>query len=211
MRESTDESMPIFPEGARIAFENLVEGNQRFTSGNTRHAHQSSAWRTHLVAQQAPIAALIGCSDSRVSPELVFDQGLGDLFVIRVAGNIISPDVLGSVAYALEHLKTQLVVVLGHENCGAVTAAIEAMNNPQTHELAAIRDLLALIEPGLKHVDTSLPKDRRIAAGVEANVRWSVNQLAGHPIGQKLLADRRCFLVGGVYELATGTVRFLND
>lgn len=195
---------------AKRAFDELVAGNRRFADGRTKHAHQSSEWRHHLLGSQKPIATLLGCSDSRVPPELVFDQGLGDLFVIRVAGNVVAPDIVGSLDYALEHLQTPLIVVLGHRNCGAVTAAVQAMNDPQMRELPAIRSLISLIEPGLKGLDTRPPIDQRVAAAVEANVRWSLRQLADHSVCKKLLADKKCLLTGGVYDLDTGLVRFLH-
>ena len=178
--------------------------------GKTLHAHQSNEWRRHLIGDQKPIATLLGCSDSRVPPELVFDQGLGDLFVIRVAGNVVSPDVVGSLAYALEHLKTPLIVVLGHQNCGAVTVAVEAMTDPNIREIPAVNNLLSLIEPGLKGVNLRVPMENRVAAAVEANVRWSLRQLADHPACKNFLAEKRYFLTGGIYELSTGLVRFLN-
>ena len=195
---------------ARAVLAQLREGNRRFAEGKTRHAHQGSDWRRHLVGNQQPIATLLGCSDSRVPPELVFDQGLGDLFVIRVAGNVVAPDVIGSLAYALEHLKTPLVVVLGHQNCGAVTAAVEALSDPAFRDIAPIRGLVNLIDPGLKNVDLRLPMPKRVAAAVEANVRWSVGQLAEQPACKKLLADEAGLLTGGIYDLGTGLVRFLE-
>src|SRR6185295_16645104 len=141
---------PGFPKNADEALGRLKDGNERFANGKTRHAHESADWRKHLVGGQKPFATILGCSDSRVPIELVFDQGLGDLFVIRVAGNVVAPDVVGSLAYAIEHLQTPLVIVLGHQNCGAVTAAIEAMANPDMREIPSIRNLLNLIEPGLR-------------------------------------------------------------
>jgi carbonic anhydrase len=208
---SANGSSSALSEDARTALAKLRAGNRRFAEGKTVHAHQSNEWRRHLVGNQQPIATLLGCSDSRVPPELVFDQGLGDLFVIRVAGNVVAPDVVGSLAYALEHLKTPLVVVLGHQNCGAVTAAVEAISDPNFRDLPPIGNLLNLIEPGLKGVNMRLPMEKRVAAAVEANVRWSVRQLANHPACKKLLAGESGVLTGGVYELGTGLVRFLDD
>jgi carbonic anhydrase len=202
-------SKPVSDE-AKSALARLKEGNRRFAEGKTRHAHQTTDWRRHLVGAQRPIATLLGCSDSRVPPEMVFDEGLGDLFVIRVAGNVVAPDVVGSLAYALEHLKTPLVVVLGHQNCGAVTAAVDALSDPAFRDIAPIRGLVDLIEPGLKTVDLRSPPEKRVAAAVEANVRWSVRQLAEQPSCKKLLADEAGLLTGGVYELSTGLVRFLD-
>src|SRR6476659_1773858 len=115
-----------FPKGGAEALARLKVGNIRFVRGKTRHAHESADWRKHLVGDQKPFATILGCSDSRVPPELVFDQGFGDLFIVRVAGNVIAPDVVGSLAYAALHLVTPLFVVLGHGTCGAVTAAVDA-------------------------------------------------------------------------------------
>ena len=109
---------------AKQAFRQLVEGNERFAAGKPEHPHEVRSWRDRLKEGQKPFATIIACSDSRVPPELVFDQGFGDLFMIRVAGNILSPGVVGSIEYAADHLGTPLLVVLGHEGCGAVTAAL---------------------------------------------------------------------------------------
>lgn len=188
----------------------LKEGNQRFADGKTRHAHASADWRKHLVSDQQPFATILGCSDSRVPIELVFDQGFGDLFVVRVAGNVIATDVVGSLAYAVAHLATPLVVVMGHQGCGAVTAAVKALEEP-TKELPSIQALLELIEPGLPK---NLPGDtaeERINAAVEANVRWSIKQLARLPQAKAVLESKRVTLVGAVYELTTGRVRFLSN
>src|SRR6185295_8372829 len=187
----------------------LKDGNERFASGKTRHAHESADWRKHLVEGQKPFATILGCSDSRVPIELVFDQGLGDLFVIRVAGNVIAPDVVGSLGYAVVHLATSLIVVVGHEGCGAVIAAVQAMEGP-TKEPPGIKLLVDLIKPGLPKTLPGDTPEKRVSAAVEANVRWSIKQLAQLPDAKKALESKRIMLVGAVYELATGRVRFLQ-
>src|SRR5215510_4278107 len=116
-----------FPNGPPEALARLKAGNARFAAGKTRHAHESADWRKHLIGEQKPFATVLGCSDSRVPPELVFDQGFGDLFVVRVAGNVIAADVVASLAYAAVHLGTSLFVVMGHSGCGAVTAGLDAL------------------------------------------------------------------------------------
>jgi len=141
-----------FPKDGAEALQRLKDGNARFAAGKTRHAHESADWRKHLVAGQQPLATVLGCSDSRVPPELVFDQGFGDLFVIRVAGNVVAADVVGSLAYAALHLGTPLIVVMGHAGCGAVTAAVDGMLK-QVKEPERIETLLKLIEPGLADLD----------------------------------------------------------
>lgn len=195
---------------ATAAFTRLKEGNERFAAGKTRHAHEGADWRKHLLSDQKPFATILGCSDSRVPVELVFDQGFGDLFVVRVAGNVIAPDVIGSLAYAIAHLATPLVVVMGHHGCGAVTAAVQALKEP-TEEPPGIKALLELIEPGLPKTLPGNTAEQRINAAVEANVRWSIKQLAQRPEAKKTLAEKRVSLLGAVYELATGNVRFLLD
>ena len=116
-----------YPSNADEALARLKYGNQRFIDDKPRHIHENASWRSLLVETQKPFATVVGCSDSRVPPELIFDVGFGDLFTIRLAGNIIAEDVIGSLQYAGAHLHTPLVVILGHEGCGAVTATVEEM------------------------------------------------------------------------------------
>jgi carbonic anhydrase len=186
-----------------------VKGNERFIAGSLRHEHESVARRRELIAEQHPFATVLGCSDSRVPAELLFDQGLGDLFVVRVAGNIVAPDDLGSIEYAVDHLHTPLVLVLGHEGCGAVTAALEP-EAARNKEAKDIQELLALILPALKGIDPKLSLAERIHRGVESNVRWSMQQLQNAPALKEKISDRQLKIVGGVYELETGKVRLLN-
>ena len=141
-------------------------------------------------------------------PELVFDQGFGDLFVIRVAGNVVASDVVGSIQYAVAHLHTPLMLVLGHEGCGAVTAAVDSLAGRGT-ERRFIRALIERIEPGLAGLPASLQGADRVHAAVEANVRWTMRQLAALPEGKEALRRKVITLVGAVYELDTGKVRFL--
>ncbi len=133
-----------------------------------------------LAKQQRPYATILGCSDSRVPPELLFDAGFGELFVIRVAGNTFSPEVAGSIQYAGVHLKTPLFVVLGHEGCGAVSAALETRFHA-TRYRSRIAKLVTNIIPGLNHLNPKLPPDRLLADGIEANVRWSMQQILTSP------------------------------
>jgi carbonic anhydrase len=199
----------VRPKEAAEALIRLKEGNARFVSGRLRHAHQAANWRKHLKGSQQPFATILACSDSRVPPELVFDLGFGDLFVIRVAGNIVATDVLGSLQYATRHLHTPVVVVMGHESCGAVTAAVDALEG-RGKEPRFIAALVAAIEPGLKGLPADLTGADRVHAAVEANVRWSMRQLAALPASQLALKPKRSALVGAVYDIAQGTVRFLD-
>lgn len=198
-----------YPRDAGEALARLKKGNQRFMDDKPLHGRQKSSWRSLLVETQKPFATVLGCSDSRVPPELVFDVGFGELFTIRLAGNIIARDVIGSLQYAARHLHTPLVVVLGHEGCGAVTATVEEMLHKPT-EPEYIGALIQLIKPGLGELDLKLGRDALLRAAVEANVRWSMRQLATLPEGERALREGRVALVGGVYELATGRVRFLS-
>ncbi len=197
------------PKDATEALDWLKEGNIRFASSRPRHAHEAASWRKHLKAGQQPFATILACSDSRVPPELVFDQGFGELFVIRVAGNVVSTDVLGSLQYAIRHLHTPLVVVMGHESCGAVTAAVDALEG-RGKEPRFIAALVAAIEPGLKGLPAELEGADRVHAAVEANVRWSMRQLGALPASQLALKRKKSALVGAVYDIAKGTVRFLD-
>jgi carbonic anhydrase len=198
-----------FPKDAEAAMERLKTGNARFVTGKTRHAHEGAEWRKHLVGEQRPFATVLGCSDSRVPVELVFDQGFGDLFVVRVAGNVIAEDVVGSIAYGALHLRTPLFVVMGHASCGAVTAAVDARLK-KIKEPAQIDALLKLIEPGLKDLDWKLAYPTLLDAAVEANVRWSLRQLTAFPAVKQAVKLHRCLFVGAVYDLQTGKVRFLT-
>jgi len=145
-----------------------------------------------------------------VPPELVFDAGFGELFIVRVAGNVISPEVMGTLQYAAVHLRTPLFVVLGHEECGAVKAAL-ASKDRGAREPERIELLLTKIVPGLQDLDSDVSSPARTAAAVEANVRWSMRQLRETPEGQQRMAEGILKLVGAVYDLATGRVRFLPD
>jgi carbonic anhydrase len=196
------------PRDATEARQRLLEGNKRFVAGESIHGHASKDWRKTLTAGQKPFAAILSCSDSRVPPELVFDQGFGDLFVMRIAGNVISTDVEGSLQYAEHHLHVPLLLVLGHEGCGAVTAALDAKFK-RHQEPERIEALVRMIEPGLKDIDPKLSPEKQLSAAVEANVRWSMTELAELPEVKKALKDRQFEMIGAVYELETGKVRVL--
>jgi carbonic anhydrase len=188
--------------------ERLVAGNARFVRGEARFPTVQKDVLAELAKGQRPGATIIGCSDSRVPPELVFDAGFGELFIVRIAGNVISPEVMGTLQYAAVHLHTPLFVVLGHEGCGAVEAAV-AMQAQGARERAYITLLLQGILPGLPNLDATLTKEEQIAIAVEANVRWSMHQLLDTPEGQARMAEGIVKLVGAVYDLKTGCVRFL--
>src|SRR5262245_2698087 len=199
---------PLTPQES---LERLREGNLRFVQGQSLHGKVTPEVFASLREGQKPFAIILGCSDSRVPPELVFDQGFGDLFVIRLAGNIIAPGVGGSIQYAHRHLGTSLLVVLGHEGCGAVQAALDARFHRARHP-ERIRQLVELIEPGLECIDPGQSAAEQLAAGVEANVRWSMQQLINTPEVQEAFREKRdVLIVGAVYEMATGKVRWLDE
>jgi carbonic anhydrase len=151
----------------------------------------------------------LSCSDSRVPPELIFDAGFGELFIIRVAGNVLSPEIAGSLQYAGRHLQTLLFVVLGHTNCGAVAAAIDTRLRG-TRQHSRIQLLVECILPGLEDLDPQLTPEAMLAQAVEANVRWTMRQILETPEGQERQAEGRVKLVGAIYEIETGLVRFLE-
>lgn len=198
----------IPPMTSAEALQRLIDGNARFVEGASIQGPPQRARLAQLADGQHPFATVLGCSDSRVSPEMVFDQGLGDLFIVRVAGNVVGSEILGSLGYALEHLATPLFVILGHEGCGAVQAALQ-----RGHERAhgALAPLLDAILPALEGIDPGESPEAQLHRAVEANVRRAVRQLATTTAGSAALANGRIQLVGAVYELATGRVRFLRE
>ena len=189
------------------ALARLVAGNERFVRGEARFPTVQKEILAALAKGQRPYATVLGCSDSRVPPELIFDAGFGELFIVRVAGNVISPEVMGTLQYAGVHLRTPLFVVLGHEGCGAVTAALAARHGAK--EPARIALLLDNILPGLRDLPSELAPDAEMRAAVEANVRWSMHQLLETPEAKDRMVEGTVKLVGGVYELESGRVRFL--
>jgi carbonic anhydrase len=186
----------------------LEAGNERFVHGEARFPTVQKDVLAELAKGQQPYATIIGCSDSRVPPELVFDAGFGELFVIRVAGNVISHEVAGTMQYAAVHLRTPLFLVLGHEGCGAVQAALAAKFRG-ARERSRIERLLENIRPGLEDISADASEQDQMRAGVEANVRWSMRQIMETPEAQERAAEGVLKLVGAVYELTTGRVRFL--
>ncbi len=191
------------------ALQRLIAGNQRFLCGESRLSGVSSEKLTELARGQSPFAVILGCSDSRVSPEMIFDCGLGELFVIRVAGNVYSPEVAGSIQYAGVHLKTPLLVVLGHEGCGAIEAAVAAKYQGAV-ERSKIQLLLDEILPALERLDATLPNADRLARAVELNVEHTLRTIVNALEERSRLADGRVKIVGAIYDLETGRVRFLE-
>ncbi|HVM97822.1 MAG TPA: carbonic anhydrase [Candidatus Acidoferrales bacterium] len=193
---------------ADAALQRLIAGNERFQRGEPRFSILQTQIRAELVRGQHPYATILGCSDSRVPPEVIFDAGPGELFVVRVAGNVVSPEVSGSLQYAGSHLHTLLFVVLGHEDCGAVKAALETKLH-NVKQRSQIQILVDDIMPALTELDMRLTPDEQLGNAIEANVRWTMRQLAETPGAKERLAEGQTKLVGGIYEIASGRVRFI--
>ena len=192
---------------AEQGLQKLIAGNQRFMRGEAKFPTVCKETLADLAREQKPFATILGCSDSRVPPELIFDANFGELFIVRVAGNVISPEVMGSLQYAGAHLLTPLFVVLGHAGCGAVKAALEyKLNGVQLR--SRIQILVNNILPGLPEFDAQSSQEERLAGAIEANVRWSMHQVRETPEGQNGL-KMGVKLVGAVYDITTGQVRFL--
>jgi carbonic anhydrase len=204
METSPDFSGPSADE----ALARLIDGNRRFLQGEARSAPFRRDTLADLAKAQRPYATILGCSDSRVPPEWIFDAGLGELFVVRVAGNILSPEIAGSLQYAGSHLQTPLFLVLGHEGCGAITAALATKHEGEQFR-SRVQLLLASIVPGLPDPDSQLSRQEQLSRAVESNVRWTVRQILDSPEGQARVAEGRMKIVGAVYEIETGLVRFL--
>ena len=198
----------------REALSRLREGNRRFVAGQPRENLRLEARRSELAAGQEPFAAILGCSDSRVPVELVFDQGLGDLFVIRVAGNIVAPSLVGSVEFAAERFGTRLVVVLGHSRCGAVLAAIEDFERPAGGPSRNLESIVASIRPaltGLAQRRGADDADAFVRLAVRANIRASVRHLRhGSSLIERRIGEDGLLVVGAEYSLETGIVDFFD-
>jgi carbonic anhydrase len=193
---------------AQHAIELLIEGNRRFATGHPTHPHESQEWRESLTSGQHPYAVILGCSDSRVSPEVVFDEGLGELFVVREAGHVADDDTLGSIEYAVEHLHVPLIVVLGHQSCGAVAAAVGAVLRDEPVEGHILR-LVDDIAPAV--VETHAESERFLDEAVHANIRQVVRRLRTcGPILRTHEQRGEVRVVGAYYPLQTGIVQWLE-
>lgn len=209
--------MPNRPDSPQAALQLLKDGNARFVE-SLKDPNAVLLASNALTQEHAPFAIILGCSDARVPAELVFDQGLGDLFVIRVAGNIVAPSQIGSVEFAAEKFGTGLVVVLGHSHCGAVTACVESVMNPDQYVTPNLRSIVDRIRSSVYNLHEiytasgqTVDEDELIARGVKANVRMSVSQLKH---GSRTLEDAvesgKLLIVGANYDLETGQVHFFE-
>jgi len=200
-------------KSAKEALQALKEGNRRYALGN-QQTLDGNARRKELLEGQAPFATILGCSDSRVPAELVFDQGLGDLFVIRIAGNVVAPSQIGSVEFASEFFKTRLVVVLGHTQCGAVQATLDRHQGgleARSHNLDAIVDRISPTVINLLKAQDRLEPEQLMQAAVRANIQASVQRLShGSPFLESLVKSGELLIVGAEYSLETGVGEFLE-
>jgi len=205
--QAADPAHPDQPSVAPAeAISKLKEGNGRYTSGNPQHPGQTTERRTELAKTQDPFAGIVSCSDSRVPPEIIFDQGLGDLFIVRVAGNVINDEGLGSIEYTVDHLGTRLILVLGHQRCGAVDAAretIAAKGKAPGH----IQSLVTAIKPAVE----ATAKDD-LETTIKTNVKNVVQALrSSTPILKAKVDSGEIQVIGGYYSLDTGAVTFLEE
>jgi carbonic anhydrase len=199
---------------AEEALRRLRDGNHRFVTGQTPASTLSNNVRRILAGDQAPFAIVLGCSDARVPAELVFDQGFGDLFVIRVAGNIVAPSQVGSVEFAASKFGTKLVVVMGHSQCGAITAAVEELLDGATNQSRNLRSIVDRVRPAVEGVIAGRRNvDRKtiVRDAVIANVKVSVDHLRhGSELLEKLIQTDGLVVVGAKYSLDTGVVAILD-
>jgi carbonic anhydrase len=200
---------------AREALERLREGNRRFISGvRSRDTLADQMRRDKLAAGQEPFAIILGCSDSRVPAEIVFDQGLGDLFVIRVAGNIVASSQVDSVEFAAARFGTQLVVVLGHSQCGAILATLEELQQPKGNQSRSLRSIVGRVRPSVEALlatDLRGDPDALVGHAVRANIRASADHLRhGSEILEQLIQKNGLLVVGAEYSLESGLVDFFD-
>ena len=200
---------------AQEALIRLQEGNQRFVEGKSARNTNYTQRRNELVDGQTPFAIILGCSDSRVPAEIIFDQGLGNLFVIRIAGNIVAPSQIGSIEFAVETFQTPLVVVLGHTRCGAVAATLNQIRQPQASRSQYLRSILERIRPAvepLSEIGTDLTPEQLLERAIRSNIRMSVNQLRhGSSFLEKIHDSGSLWIVGAEYSLESGEVDFFES
>ncbi|MGD0664826.1 MAG: carbonic anhydrase [Rhabdochlamydiaceae bacterium] len=185
-----------------IALRQLVEGNARYSQDRLLHPNRSKEARICAASGQNPFAIIMGCSDSRVSPEIIFDQGIGDLFVVRVAGNVVGPIELNSIEYSALYLKSSVIMVLGHESCGAIQAVING-------QIQDIETVASLIMPSLEYA--RLQKGSLVENTVKKNVLRMTHELKKSPVLHNLIKTNKIAVVGGYYNFQTGAVQLLTE
>jgi len=198
---------------AEEALRRLRKGNKRFVSDSSVFNKISHKSRHHsLTEDQDPFAIILGCSDSRAPSEIIFDQGLGDLFVIRVAGNIVAPSQIGSIEFAVEKFGTRLVVVMGHSRCGAILATLEGLGQPLEGQSRSLRSIVDRIRPSLISLDIDQDPETLLQQAVHANIHSSVHQLQHESkILKNLVKKGNLLVLGAEYSLETGIVNFFDE
>jgi carbonic anhydrase len=194
------------------ALNRLRKGNERFVSDSSifNNALSHKSRRHSLAEDQDPFAIILGCSDSRVSSEIVFDQGLGDLFVVRVAGNIVAPSQIGSIEFAVERFGARLVVVMGHSRCGAIQATLDSLRCPSENQSKNLRSIVDRIRPSLELLDIDQDPEITLQQAVRANIHSSVSQLQQESrVLEQLIKKGDLLILGAEYSLDTGIVNFL--
>ncbi len=199
------ESVPDPPQTPSDALRLLLDGNARFVAGEPRHPNQDADRRESVAPLQRPFAVLFGCSDSRLAGEIIFDRGLGDMFVVRTAGHVVGPEVLGSIEYGVAVLDTPLIAVLGHDFCGAVGAALESVASGVSPQ-GFVRDVVDRVKLGLVSLDDEALLDPDVA--VDEHIRYTVDLLVERSaVISERVRDGRCAVVGLSYRLSEGSVR----
>lgn len=214
-----DAHAPTMAEIARVkepqvttpqeALDRLKQGNSRFFSGDSNNDIITANARRAQIMTQSPFAVVLGCSDSRVPIEIVFNQSLGDVFSIRVAGNIVDPATLGSIEYAIKHLNSKILVIMGHEGCGAVTAATWPVQEQQK-EPENVRYLLDAVSPSVQNLPKIRDKKARMREAVIANIRWQVAKVKQNPVVAAAIESNQIQVVGAFYDISSGAVDFLE-
>lgn len=194
------------------ALNRLTEGNKRFYENKSIHPNRCDETKNALLKEQKPFAAVLSCSDSRVPIEIIFDAGLGDIFVVRTAGHVLSKEVLGSLEYAVKSLGVKLIVIMGHANCGAVKTAIETYNNQNYDQLSEnLQSIMNHIYPAIENVNSSYAEDDFLDASINANIKYQIEDLIKK---DKYIAEKaeknEIAVVGAKYSLATGKVEILS-
>ncbi|HET6516062.1 MAG TPA: carbonic anhydrase [Thermodesulfovibrionales bacterium] len=194
-------------EGGKDPLNTLIDGNKRFISGELSKKDLGDSRRQELTKGQHPFATVLTCSDSRVAPEIIFDQGLGDIFVVRVAGNVVEPTTLGSIEYGVEHLQTPLLVILGHESCGAVKAALEATGKPEGNIGAILKKILPAVKTAKK---AGKDEKQTLNLAVQENVKNTYMDIMKSKIVRELAREGKLKIIGAEYYLETGKFEILD-
>jgi carbonic anhydrase len=208
--KSVDQHLEEIPKENLL--EVLLQGNERFSEDHPVHPDQTLDRLRDLSQGQHPVAAIVSCSDSRVPPELIFDQGLGDLFVIRNAGNIVADYEIGSVEYAIEHLEVPIVIILGHTKCGAIGAFVEHEHEHSNHYSEYIQKIIDFIDAEEEEQVLQRGTDDFYEKAIEANVLHGIHELKNKvPLVEELIAAKKLRIIGAIYDVETGKVKVLED